>query len=62
MAQVKDVVCGMMVNSETVEFKSGYEGETYYFCAPGCQKAFDSNPETYLGHDHNEQQEHEGHH
>jgi len=21
----------------------------YYFCAPGCKKAFEENPEKYLG-------------
>jgi len=41
MAQVKDVVCGMMVDSETTELKSEYKDETYYFCGPGCKTAFD---------------------
>lgn len=58
MAQVRDVVCGMMVDSENAEFQSEHEGETYYFCAPGCKKAFDENPEKYLGHNHGS---HEGH-
>jgi YHS domain-containing protein len=60
MAQVKDIVCGMMVDSKTAQFKSEYDGEHYYFCAPGCKRAFDANPETYLGHDHGEQENHEG--
>ena len=28
---------------------STYKGVTYYFCAPGCKKAFDEEPEKYLG-------------
>ncbi len=59
MAQVKDPVCGMMVDSETTELKSDYQGVTYYFCGPGCKRSFDRDPEQYLtaeashgGHDH----------
>jgi Cu+-exporting ATPase len=48
MAQVRDVVCGMTVDSETAEYKSEYKGETYYFCSPGCKRSFDKEPEKYL--------------
>jgi YHS domain-containing protein len=48
MAQVRDVVCGMTIDSETAEHKSEYQGQTYYFCAPGCKSAFDKEPEKYL--------------
>jgi Cu+-exporting ATPase len=48
MAQVKDVVCGMMVDPETAAATTAYKGETYYFCAPGCKVAFEKNPEKYL--------------
>jgi YHS domain-containing protein len=27
---------------------SEYKGQKYYFCAPGCKKAFDKEPEKYL--------------
>ncbi|MFA5314276.1 MAG: YHS domain-containing protein, partial [Methanomassiliicoccales archaeon] len=27
---------------------SEYKGKTIYFCAPGCKKKFDSDPEKYL--------------
>jgi YHS domain-containing protein len=47
MAQVKDVVCGMIVDSETAEFKSKYRGTTYYFCSSGCKAAFEREPEKY---------------
>jgi YHS domain-containing protein len=48
VAQVRDVVCGMTVDSDTAEHKSEYKGQTYYFCAPGCKRSFDRDPEKYL--------------
>jgi len=54
-----DVVCKMEVDPKTAAAKSEYKGQTYYFCAPGCKRAFDKNPEKYLsaeaagtGHQH----------
>jgi len=41
-------VCGMMVDPKTAAGQSQYKGKTYYFCAPGCKKAFDKEPEKYL--------------
>ncbi len=48
MTQATDPVCGMMVDTQTGKFKSEYQGQTYYFCAPGCKKAFDTEPAKYL--------------
>ena len=45
----KDLVCGMDVDEKNSQYKSTYEGKTYYFCAPGCKKMFDANPEKYIG-------------
>ena len=44
----KDPVCGMEVDEEEAQFKTEYEGKTYYFCAPGCEKRFEDNPEKFL--------------
>ncbi len=44
----KDLVCGMEVDEETAQWKSEYMGRTYYFCAPGCKRAYDGEPEKYL--------------
>jgi len=44
----KDPVCGMDVKEKEAAATSKYKGKTYYFCAPGCKKAFDANPEKYL--------------
>ncbi len=45
--KVTDPVCGMEIDSETAAGKSEYKGQTYYFCAPGCKREFDKNPEQY---------------
>jgi YHS domain-containing protein len=45
----RDPVCGMDVDEKTAQHKSEYQGQTYYFCAPGCKRAFDKEPEKYLG-------------
>jgi YHS domain-containing protein len=44
-----DPICRMEVDEKSAKFKSEYKGKTYYFCAPGCKKAFDENPERYVG-------------
>ena len=46
---VVDPVCGMYVDPETVKIKAYVEGQNYYFCAEGCRKAFEENPEKYMG-------------
>jgi len=43
-----DPVCKMDVDEKAAQFKSDYKGKTYYFCAPGCKRAFDEKPEKYL--------------
>lgn len=43
----KDPVCGMEVDEKTAPAKSEHMGKTYYFCSPGCKKAFDENPAKY---------------
>ncbi len=43
----KDPVCGMEVDEKEAAGKSDYKGKTYCFCAPGCKKTFDENPEKY---------------
>jgi len=44
-----DPVCKMDVDEDTAKFKTEHKGETYYFCAPGCKKAFEENPAEYVG-------------
>ena len=44
-----DPVCGMEVDVHKAAAASEYKGKKYYFCAVGCKKAFDRDPEKYLG-------------
>ena len=43
-----DPVCKMEVDENKAEATSEYKGQKYYFCAVGCQRAFDLDPEKYL--------------
>lgn len=43
-----DPVCGMSVAAVPASLHLEYEGTTYYFCAPGCRKAFAADPGRYL--------------
>ena len=46
---VKDPVCGMTIDGKQAAGKTEYGGAIYYFCSPGCKKAFDENPERFIG-------------
>ena len=48
IGMAKDPVCNMVVDEKAAAATSEYKGKTYYFCAPGCKKAFDADPEKYL--------------
>jgi len=43
-----DPVCKMEVQEAKAAAISEYKGRKYYFCAVGCKKAFDKNPDKYL--------------
>jgi Cu+-exporting ATPase len=43
-----DPVCKMKVDPEKAAVKAEYQGQTYYFCAPGCKAAFEKDPAKYL--------------
>ena len=57
----KDPVCGMEVDEKKAVATSQHMGKTYYFCAPGCKKAFDADPEKYAGGKAHEMGGHGGH-
>jgi P-type Cu+ transporter len=48
MAQVRDVVCGMTVDTATAVYQSQYKGQTYYFCSGDCKRTFDQAPESHV--------------
>lgn len=43
-----DPVCHMTVAAVPATLHLEHEGTTYYFCAPGCRKAFAADPARYL--------------
>jgi xanthine dehydrogenase accessory factor len=43
-----DPVCHMLVEVATARYKSDYNGQTYYFCAPGCKRSFEKNPQQFV--------------
>ncbi len=43
-----DPVCGMEVEVATARWIAEHDGETYYFCAPGCKTAFEKEPAEFL--------------
>ena len=43
-----DPVCKLGVDEKKAPATSEYKGKRYYFCAIGCKKTFDQNPEKYL--------------
>lgn len=43
-----DPVCGMTVEIATANFISDYNGKQYYFCAAGCKRSFDKEPQKYV--------------
>ena len=45
---VKDPVCGMMVDPHSAKFRQIHAGHPYYFCSAGCEKKFIANPTQYL--------------
>ncbi|MGB3341653.1 MAG: YHS domain-containing protein [bacterium] len=45
---VIDPICKMEVDEKTTQYKSEYKGKTYFFCAPGCKRAFDEDPAKYV--------------
>ena len=47
MAQAKDPVCGMTIDSATAAGSSTHQGATYYFCSAGCKKKFDADPSKF---------------
>jgi xanthine dehydrogenase accessory factor len=47
-AEAIDPVCGMTVEIATARYTSQHNGQTYYFCAAGCKRSFEKDPEKYL--------------
>ena len=46
--EVKDPVCGMMVDPHTTPHRAQHAGKPYYFCSSGCQSKFMAEPTRYV--------------
>jgi xanthine dehydrogenase accessory factor len=44
-----DPVCGMTVFVDRAKYHAVYDGAEYWFCAPGCLRAFEADPAAYTG-------------
>jgi YHS domain-containing protein len=47
-----DPVCGMSIDPTNASRTAEYQGQTYYFCAPGCRKSFLQDPARFLAADY----------
>ena len=58
-----DPVCKMTVDvAKPPGGRSEHGGQSYFFCSPGCKRAFDADPHKYLGaHGHGDARHMGGH-
>jgi Cu+-exporting ATPase len=47
MSQVKDPVCGMMIDPENAAGSTAFEGHEIYFCSDQCRREFEADPAHY---------------
>jgi YHS domain-containing protein len=47
-AKTIDPVCGMDVEPGRTKLVSVHNGQSYWFCAEACRRAFEADPEKYL--------------
>ena len=48
LAKAIDPVCGMGVEPGKTKLVSVHNGHSYWFCAEGCRRAFEADPDKYL--------------
>lgn len=46
--EMKDPVCGMVIDPSKAAGSSVHQGTSYFFCSAGCKSKFDSAPDQYL--------------
>lgn len=47
MAQARDPVCGMMIETGSAARNTVYQSHTYYFCSTACSAKFEADPARY---------------
>lgn len=49
MINVKDPVCGMMIDPDGAAGVTTYESQDVYFCSDQCRRDFEADPARYYG-------------
>ena len=49
IAETRDPVCGMVVDTVAAKHRTEYGGNAFYFCCAGCKESFEQDPERYAG-------------
>jgi len=52
MTEVKDPVCGMMIDRDTAAAQVTHGSEEYFFCSHECRRAFQADPDRYATEQH----------
>jgi YHS domain-containing protein len=47
MSQVKDPVCGMMIDHDDTAARTTFESQEVYFCSDQCRRDFEADPGRY---------------
>lgn len=47
LKQVRDVVCGMIINADDAAAKIEHGDHTHYFCSEKCRVEFEKDPKKY---------------
>lgn len=47
MNQVRDPVCGMMIDQDTAKARATHDGGEVYFCSEECRRAFERHERPY---------------
>ena len=47
MSQIKDPVCGMIIDTQDAAGSTTYESHEVYFCSDQCRRDFESDPARY---------------
>ena len=50
-SSVRDLVCGMDVDSSNPPFLTHHNGRTYYFCSQSCRSEFERDPSQFVERD-----------
>jgi xanthine dehydrogenase accessory factor len=44
----KDLICGMTVRIDAANYRSEFDGKSFYFCCAACKQTFDTQPDKYM--------------